>query len=115
MNKFLVLTTCTLLISHASISSERIGNKKVEPSKTVNQSSLIINKNNKGALSNYDTIPVYDFKTLEPFLYTESKKTHIVNFWALWCAPCVKELPYLEEYAKKNRLICFERQTYFLL
>ena len=102
MNNFLVLTTCALLISHASISSASIGNDNVEQPKTVNQSSLIINITKTEALSNYDTIPVYDFKTLEPLLYTESKKTHIVNFWAVWCAPCVKELPYLEEYAKNN-------------
>lgn len=48
------------------------------------------------------TIPVYDFKGLEPLLYTDSEIIHIVNFWAMWCAPCVKELPYLEEYARQN-------------
>ena len=49
-----------------------------------------------------DTISVYDFKKLEPFLYSKTKKIKIVNFWAMWCAPCVKELPYLQEYAQKN-------------
>ena len=49
-----------------------------------------------------DTISVYDFKKLEPLLYSKTKKIKIVNFWAIWCAPCVKELPYLQEYAQKN-------------
>ena len=34
-----------------------------------------------------------------------SDTTYVVNFWATWCAPCVKELPYFEElnakYSKK--------------
>lgn len=49
-----------------------------------------------------DPIPVYDFKSLEPLLYTETDKVHIVNFWAMWCAPCVKELSIIAEYQKNN-------------
>jgi len=49
-----------------------------------------------------DEIPVYDFESLEPLLHTPTNQIHIVNFWAMWCAPCVKELPVFEEYAKKN-------------
>ena len=29
-------------------------------------------------------IPVYNFESLEPLLYTDSNKIHIVNFWAMW-------------------------------
>jgi len=47
-------------------------------------------------------IPVYDFKTFEPLLYTNTDKTYLVNFWAMWCAPCVKELPYIEAFAEKH-------------
>ena len=46
-------------------------------------------------------IPVYDFNEFEPLIYTKSDKTYLVNFWAMWCAPCVKELPYIEEFAVK--------------
>ncbi|QXP70022.1 TlpA family protein disulfide reductase [Polaribacter sp. R2A056_3_33] len=47
-------------------------------------------------------IPVLNFETLKPYLYTDSEEIHIVNFWAMWCAPCVKELPILEVYQKKH-------------
>ncbi|GAB4125632.1 MAG: hypothetical protein OHK0045_10040 [Raineya sp.] len=29
-----------------------------------------------------------------------SEKVRIVNFWASWCAPCVKELPYFKKIAE---------------
>lgn len=54
--------------------------------------------------SNYieTEIPVYNFNDLEPLLYTNKDKIYIVNFWAMWCAPCVKELPYLQQLQAKN-------------
>ena len=33
--------------------------------------------------------------------------TYIINFWATWCAPCIKELPYFEklsQHFKKEKL-----------
>ena len=59
------------------------------------------NSQNSKKISTTD-IPILNFDSLEPLLYTESKEIHIVNFWAMWCAPCVKELPLLQEYQKKN-------------
>ena len=44
-----------------------------------------------------DDLKVYDYDGLKQFLSTDSEKTYIINFWATWCAPCVKELPYFEE------------------
>ncbi|QWX85004.1 redoxin domain-containing protein [Cellulophaga sp. HaHaR_3_176] len=48
------------------------------------------------------TIPILNFSSLEPLLHTKSDKIYIVNFWAMWCAPCIKELPVFQEYEKNN-------------
>ena len=29
--------------------------------------------------------------------------TYIVNFWATWCAPCIKELPHFEKLQQEKR------------
>ncbi|WP_025741338.1 TlpA disulfide reductase family protein [Aquimarina pacifica] len=50
-----------------------------------------------------NTIKTLDFKELEPLLHTKSDTTYVVNFWATWCAPCVKELPFFETYNQKNK------------
>lgn len=42
-------------------------------------------------------IPVYDFKSFEPVLHLGGEKLYVVNFWATWCAPCIKEIPYFEQ------------------
>jgi thiol-disulfide isomerase/thioredoxin len=37
------------------------------------------------------------YQELHPLLNQKGNKTYVVNFWATWCAPCIKELPYFEE------------------
>ena len=45
-------------------------------------------------------LEIYDFNGLEKFLHQQDDKVHVINFWATWCAPCVKELPHFEELNK---------------
>ncbi len=57
-------------------------------------------------------IPVYNFEGLNrALLQKENDSTYIVNFWATWCKPCVKEMPYFEkiasEYAKDKVKVVF--------
>ncbi len=42
-------------------------------------------------------LEVYDYPGLEPFLNRTDDKIYVVNFWATWCAPCIKELPHFEK------------------
>ena len=44
-----------------------------------------------------DYIEVVDFEGLYSKIDLSVDKTYVINFWATWCAPCVKELPYFEE------------------
>ena len=52
------------------------------------------------------SVPVYMFEEFEPLLNKDDGSIYVVNFWATWCKPCIKELPYFEtaaeKYADKN-------------
>lgn len=44
-------------------------------------------------LCSSQNIQVLKISDLEKRIHNTSDTTYIVNFWATWCAPCVKELP----------------------
>lgn len=48
-------------------------------------------------------IEVYNFEQLENFLKADQEQTYVVNFWATWCKPCIKELPYFEDIQVKYK------------
>ncbi len=41
------------------------------------------------------------FDHLEALFHQDNDTTYIINFWATWCMPCVKELPHFEELNEK--------------
>jgi thiol-disulfide isomerase/thioredoxin len=47
-------------------------------------------------LLNAQTVPSLSYNELKPLLNQKGDKIYVVNFWATWCAPCIKELPYFE-------------------
>ncbi|WPR70933.1 TlpA family protein disulfide reductase [Flavobacterium sp. NG2] len=49
---------------------------------------------------------VYDsYSVLEEAILNDKNTTYVVNFWATWCAPCVKELPYFEKLNLENKAV----------
>ncbi|CAL2101402.1 Thioredoxin [Tenacibaculum sp. 190130A14a] len=42
-------------------------------------------------------LEAYNYESLKPLLEKKDSKTYVVNFWATWCKPCVKELPAFEK------------------
>ncbi len=50
-----------------------------------------------------DSIEVVDFDGLYSKIDLSVDKTYVINFWATWCAPCVKELPHFEEVNKEYK------------
>ena len=51
-------------------------------------------------------IATLNYEALKPLLHKNEDKTYVINFWATWCMPCVKELPAFEKlnaaYKDKN-------------
>jgi thiol-disulfide isomerase/thioredoxin len=55
----------------------------------------------KGKTKAEMSIPIVEFDGVEPLLHKQTDTLYVVNFWATWCAPCVKEIPYFEKIASE--------------
>lgn len=42
---------------------------------------------------------------LQQLITTSSEQIQVINFWATWCAPCVKEIPLFESLNKENKSV----------
>lgn len=41
-------------------------------------------------------VKVVKYEELHDYMQQEVNEIRIINFWATWCAPCIKEMPYFE-------------------
>ena len=57
-------------------------------------------KKNQNIEKTNKNIEFYDLNTKTITLNSFIGKTVMINFWATWCAPCVEELPSLNQLAK---------------
>ena len=70
--------------------------------------STVSNAGNNYLTSNSDAeagakVKVVNFNEFEPILHQENDTVYVVNFWATWCGPCIKEIPYFEQLGVKYR------------
>jgi thiol-disulfide isomerase/thioredoxin len=56
-----------------------------------------------GVASSAPDVRVVDLKGLEAALAEHRGQAILLNFWAIWCEPCVAELPELQEVGRQFR------------
>ncbi len=51
-------------------------------------------------------VAVFDnYSSLKKEILSDKNTIYVVNFWATWCGPCVKELPHFEQLNSENKNI----------
>jgi len=90
---FLYLILLTAMTSCAGTSPTRayikVANELVKNTLTPNDPNL--------------PFPIYaSFEEMVSLFNQNDGRTYVVNFWATWCRPCIKELPYFEQLAKET-------------
>lgn len=78
-------------------------NNKNEGVSVSDESKSVLSTENKTENTADFDLEIIDYDGLEPLINKQDDKVHVVNFWATWCAPCVKELPYFEEINKEYK------------
>jgi thiol-disulfide isomerase/thioredoxin len=53
----------------------------------------VVKETNTQKVAEVTSVKTYNYNELKPFLGKKDDKIYVINFWATWCAPCVKELP----------------------
>lgn len=96
---YLFLFSCILIGCDTPTISEDTNNTSANTvSTTIDSLSTAIRR---APVETKGGVPIYDFEHFKPFMEAKNDTTYVVNFWATWCSPCVAELPYFNQLAKK--------------
>ena len=96
-----------ILILQACVDDKKNVDTEIEQQEEISENTQKLAAENDEVAPISVSIPSYDFDTFQKkILQKNNDTTYVVNFWATWCKPCVKELPYFEkinkEYADKK-------------
>ena len=95
-----------LLLFLAALLLVACGEHKTEDTQLAEQKTEIATEK-KTVMAGGKEIVSYDYDAFDSsFLQQEDDKIYVLNFWATWCKPCIKELPAFEQlnaqYKDKN-------------
>ena len=69
----------------------------------ISLSYLLMTSFNYSGEQNQKAVKVVTFEQLQPLLQKENDTVYLINFWATWCAPCLKEIPSFEQLGEMYR------------
>jgi thiol-disulfide isomerase/thioredoxin len=85
-----ILTLCVLTLFTCKNEVKQETLVSAEPEKEASNSTI-------------GSLEIYDYQGIEKFLTKKDDKIYVINFWATWCKPCIKELPYFESINKEYK------------
>lgn len=104
MNKIIVLLAILLLAAcqnnDADVAAKRPESAEAKPAEPAAAKAAESNKQQPQLV-----IETFDGKTFD--LADYRGKWAVVNFWATWCAPCLKEIPDFNAFAKEHKNVQF--------
>ncbi|UII22174.1 TlpA family protein disulfide reductase [Fulvivirga ligni] len=56
------------------------------------------------AVAKAQEVPVVKYDKLEALIKESGEKVKVINFWATWCGPCVKELPLFQTLSSQGNV-----------